>query len=134
MSWYSCKNFHECTQVCTYKLLSSRSQGRSQGGAQGARAPPLSCRAMTSYERRLATRVVTLASCKLELTVLELVVATIYHAAHKSATRLYTNPVQCSREDPALRQDQYFKGHLLVGVTYVRVAVLRAAQIIMSVL
>ena len=30
-------------------------QGRSQGGAQGARAPPLSCRAMTSYERRLAT-------------------------------------------------------------------------------
>ena len=82
MSWYSCKNFHECTQVCTYKLLSSRSQGRSQGGAQGARAPPLSCRAMTSYERRLATRVVTLASCKLELTVLELVVATIYHAAH----------------------------------------------------
>ena len=25
MSWYSCKNFHECTQVCTYRLLSSRS-------------------------------------------------------------------------------------------------------------
>ena len=28
------------------------------GGAQGARAPPLSCRAVTSYERRPATRVV----------------------------------------------------------------------------
>ena len=35
-----------------------RNQGLSQGGAQGARAPPLSCRAMTSYERRPATRVV----------------------------------------------------------------------------
>ena len=55
-------------------------QGRSQGGAQGARAPPLSCRAMTSYERRLATHV------------------------------------------------RYFKGHLLVGVTYLQLAVLRADQ------
>ena len=57
-------------------------QGRSQGGSQGTRAPSLLCRAMTSCERYLATRVVTLASCKLEFTVLELVIATIYHSAH----------------------------------------------------
>ena len=32
--------------------------GVAGGGAQGARAPPLSCHAMTSYERRPATHVV----------------------------------------------------------------------------
>ena len=56
-------------------------QGRSQGWLRGLEHPfVMPC--MTSYERRLATRVVTLASCKLEFTVLELVVATLYHAAH----------------------------------------------------
>ena len=34
--------------------------GGGGGGAQGARAPPLSCRAMTLYEHCLATHVVTL--------------------------------------------------------------------------
>ena len=61
-----------------------------------------------------------LASCKLELTVLELVV-TISFSTHKSAKRLYTSLLLCAREDCTL---QYFKRHLLVGVTYVRAAVL----------
>ena len=30
MSWYSCKTFHECTQVCTYRLLSSSISARYQ--------------------------------------------------------------------------------------------------------
>ena len=30
MSWYSCKNFHECKQVCTYRLLSSGISVRNQ--------------------------------------------------------------------------------------------------------
>ena len=73
-------------------------QGRSQGGAQGARAPPLSCRAMTSFEHCLATHVVTLASCKLEFTLLELVVATIISCS--TQTRLYTSLVQRAWEGP----------------------------------
>ena len=52
--------------------------------------PPLSCRAMTSYERCLAIHVVTLASCKLEFTVLELIVATIYHATHMNQKHGFT--------------------------------------------
>ena len=49
---------------CPFCQICLLDQGRSQGGgAQGARAPPLSCRAMTAYERRLTTHVVTLASC-----------------------------------------------------------------------
>ena len=57
---------------------------------EGGSSTPLSCRTMTSYERRLATRVVTLASCKLEFTVLELVVAAIYHAAHIKQQQRFT--------------------------------------------
>ena len=85
-----------CAVVYKYVIHDS-DQGRSQGGAQGARAPPLSCRAKTSYEHRLATRVVTLASCKLELTVLELVVATIYHAAHINQQHGFTLAQFCAR-------------------------------------
>ena len=59
---------------------------------------------------------------------LELVVAAIiYHAAHINQLHGFT-PAQFSARGE-LRRDHYFKGHLLVGVTYVRVAVLRAAQI-----
>ena len=109
-------------------------QGRSQGGAQGARAPPLSCRAMTSYERCPTTRFVTLGDFK--FTVLELVVATIYHAAHINQQHCFTlSLVHARGKDRMLRKDQYFKhrylrfkSHLLVRVTCVRVAVLRAAQ------
>ena len=76
-------------------------QGRSQGRAQGARAPPLSCRAMTSYERCFATHVVTLASCKLEFTLLELVVATIISCRTQTRLRftLYSL-VPCAWEGP----------------------------------
>ena len=86
----------------------------------------MSCRAITSYERFLATHVVTLASCKPEFTVLELVVATIYHAAHINQQHGFTLASFRARgKDRHASQDQ---GHLLVGVTDVRVAVLRAAQ------
>ena len=47
----------------SHLLVVCLTQGRSQGGAQGARAPPLSCRAMTSYECRHATRGVYLLRC-----------------------------------------------------------------------
>ena len=57
-------------------------QFRGVTGGGELRGLELSCHAMTSYEHCLATHVVTLASCKLEFTVLELAVATIYHAAH----------------------------------------------------
>ena len=30
MSWYSSKTFHECKQVCTYRLLSSSISARNQ--------------------------------------------------------------------------------------------------------
>ena len=75
-------------------------QGRSQGGGgSGGSSTPLSCRAMTSYEHCLATHVVTLASsCKLEFTLLELVVATIISCS--TQTRLYTSLVQGALEGP----------------------------------
>ena len=60
---------------------------------------------------------------------LELVVTPIHHAEHINQQRLYTS-LLWAREDRTLR---YSKGHLLVGVTYVRAAVLRAAQISISV-
>ena len=76
---------------------------------------------MTSYEPCLATHVVTLASWKLEFTVLELVVATIYYAAHINQQHGFTPASFRARgKDRTLRKDQYFKGHLPVGVTYVR--------------
>ena len=56
------------------QLFSVQCRGVARGGAQGTRAPPLSCHAMMSYERCLAIHVVTLASCKLKFTLLELVV------------------------------------------------------------
>ena len=91
-----------------------RHQGRSQGGAQGARAPPLSCRAMRSYERRLATHVVTLASCKLEFSVRASSNCYISCSTHKSAKRLYTSPVPCARGGPQASQ----KPIIISKVTY----------------
>ena len=107
-----------CLQPYPWHQKSTQfTQGRSQGGAQGARAPPLSCRAMTSYERCLATHVFTLASCKLKFTVLELVVPTIYRAAHINQQHGFTLAPFRAREGRTLREDQHFKGYLLVGVT-----------------
>ena len=78
---FLCSCIELAMAVCTASTGRRYIQGRSQGRAQGARAPPLSCRAITSYKRCLATHVVTLAgSCKLEFTLLELL---LYHAAHE---------------------------------------------------
>ena len=73
------------------------SDGDTLGSFRGT-GTPLSYRAMTSYERHPATR--ALASCKLELTVLELVVTPIYHAAHINQQKGST---LASREDRTLR-------------------------------
>ena len=62
---------------------------------------PLSCRAMTLYERCLATHDVAL-GCKLKFTLLELVVPTIYHAAHKHGFTLAS--FRARGKDPTLHQ------------------------------
>ena len=86
------------------------------GGAQGARAPPLSCRAMTSYERYRATHVVTLASWKLEFSVRAS--SSCYNiscSTQKSATRLYTSHVPCAQEGPRASQRPIFQRSLISG-------------------
>ena len=50
---------------------------------------PLSCRAMTSYEPCIATHVVTLASCKLKFTVLELC-SSSYYTSYSSTQHGFT--------------------------------------------
>ena len=100
--WRPSRLWRKCRQ--DYSIRDVFCRGVARGGSGGSSTPFVM---PTSYERSLATHVVTLASCKLEFTVLELVVATIYHAAHINQQHGFTLASFRARgKDRTLRKDQ----------------------------
>ena len=85
---------------------------------------------MTSCERRLANHVVTLASCKLEFTVLELVLAAIlHHAARINHQHGFTLASFRARGEDRTLRSYTLQRSLISGCdlcTRIYIAVLRA--------